>query len=396
MIRKIATIILKAIVVLISVIITAITLTGISPVYSFSAPEPFSGDRIYNPYSDYDPAIGWKRCVLHTHTKVDKGINECPYYPATVLSDYRELGYEIVGFSNHNALTTHPEDPLLQINEYEHGYNILKYHKLVIGAQEVLPFDQLLPVLTSQKQFMIDMLAKKGCDIIAFNHPDRTLGMLPGTLTKVTGYRLIEGQSNDNTTLHYWDEALSSGIYVHNLINDDNHNSKDSWSMARRSSFLNTPTPYYKDIKKCLIDGNFYTMSTPDFGEGDHKTKVRENKRVPKVIGIGADNDTLHIKFDRAADSIVAITQQGRRVARSTCSNTLYHIMAPDEPYIRFTAYFPEQTVIYSNAFARCSDGNNPYTEKEHPVNIPLTILYNLMLLAIAVLVIYLNIRIFK
>ena len=86
MIRKIATIILKAIVVLISVIITAITLTGISPVYSFSAPEPFSGDRIYNPYSDYDPAIGWKRCVLHTHTKVDKGINECPYYPATVLS----------------------------------------------------------------------------------------------------------------------------------------------------------------------------------------------------------------------------------------------------------------------------------------------------------------------
>lgn len=137
-------------------------------------------------------------------------------------------------------------------------------------------------------------------------------------------------------------------------------------------------------------------MSTPDFGEGDHKTKIEENKRVPKVIGIGADNDTLHISFDRAADSIVAITQQGRRVARSTCSNTLYHIMTPEEPYIRFTAYFPEQTVIYSNAFARCSDGNNPYTVREHPVNIPLTILYNLMLLAIIVLVVYLNIRMFK
>ena len=71
--------------------VLALAIFSVSPIYRFEGPVPFSGDRIYNPYADLDTSIGWKRACLHTHTRVDKGINECPYYPDVVYSDYMSL-----------------------------------------------------------------------------------------------------------------------------------------------------------------------------------------------------------------------------------------------------------------------------------------------------------------
>lgn len=64
-----------------TILMTAIIILAVfsvSPIYKFEGPVPFSGDKIYNPYASLDTAAGWKRACLHTHTKVDKGINECP------------------------------------------------------------------------------------------------------------------------------------------------------------------------------------------------------------------------------------------------------------------------------------------------------------------------------
>ena len=129
---------------------------SISPIYRFEGPVPFSGENIYNPYADLDTSIGWKRACLHTHTKVDKGINECPYYPDVVYADYMSYGYDILGFTNHQALTPHPIDSSLYIAGYEHGYNLFKFHINAYGVEKVEKFDHILPILLSQKQFMID------------------------------------------------------------------------------------------------------------------------------------------------------------------------------------------------------------------------------------------------
>lgn len=83
---------------------------------------------------------------------------------------YRKFGYDIVTFSNHNELTVHPYDPLLQVNVYEHGYNLFKYHKLVFGCSDVNLFDHLVPLFASQKQFQLDLLGKES-DFIQMNHP---------------------------------------------------------------------------------------------------------------------------------------------------------------------------------------------------------------------------------
>ena len=39
-----------------------------APVYEFPEPEPFSGDRYYNPYEGLD-STGWQKCNFHFHVK---------------------------------------------------------------------------------------------------------------------------------------------------------------------------------------------------------------------------------------------------------------------------------------------------------------------------------------
>lgn len=375
---------------------------SVSPIYRFEGPVPFSGNRIYNPYAGLDTSIGWKRACLHTHTKVDKGINECPYYPDVVYNDYIGYGYDILGFSNHQALTPHPVDSSLYIAVYEHGYNLFKFHLNPFGASKVEKFDHIIPFLLSQKQFMIDRLSKDA-DFIQFNHPDRTISIDKRVMEHLSGYRLLEGDSGfgewDNgsgTNLTHWDEALSAGRYVHNNINDDNHNSKNHGAIARRCSWINTPTPYYSDLKEQMIKGNFYTMRVPDFGNGDTIAKHEGNRSLPEIEYIGMRGDTIFMNLSEPAAMIKAITQNGKTADSVMNADSISYIMKDSDPYIRLTAWFDNGTTVYTNAFARYENGDSPYREFPHPVRWGMTILWNLLLVCIAALCIYTVWRLFR
>lgn len=369
-----------ALMMLLRVIILVLCLFSFSPIYKWGDPAPFSGDRIYNPYAGSDSAVVWKRATFHTHTKVDKGINECPYYPDVVYDDYMALGYDIVAFTNHNALTQHPYNQRHDLHAYEHGYNLFKLHTNVFGTRQVQKYDILLPIFDSQKQFKMD-LAKKHGDFIVFNHPDRTHGVTSKTMTRISGYNLIEGDSGfeerdggEGTHLRHWDEALSAGRYSHNLLSDDNHDSKRASRIARRSTWINTPTAEYNDVKDALVQGNFYSMRTP---EG------LPTESLPRISGIGINRDTIYLHLSKEAASIEVISQNGEVKQNIPNTSSAQHIISDDEPYIRMTARFDDGIVIYTNAFARYSEGKTPYREIAHPINWPLTILYNLILMAI-------------
>lgn len=386
---KIMKIILKALAVIILIAIIGTAVMSVSPIYRFEGPSPFSGDMIYNPYACYDSTVGWKRACLHTHTRVDKGINECPWYPDVVYSDYMSYGYDILGFSNHQALTPHPVDTSLYIAAYEHGYNLFKFHLNAFGVERVYKFDHLLPVLLSQKQFMIDRLAADG-DFVQFNHPDRTLTIDRRVMEHLSGYRLIEGDSGfgerdhgKGTSLGHWDEALSAGRYAHNNINDDNHDSKAHAAIARRCSWINTPSPYWKDVKEQLLKGNFYTTRVPDFGSGDTAIKHAENLKLPKIKDIGMRGDTVFMRLSAPAALIKVISQNGAAVDSVLNSDRIAYAMTPSDPYVRMTAWYDNGTTVYTNAFARYSEGDSPYREFGHPVRWGLTILWNLLLLIV-------------
>lgn len=396
--RKAGVVLLKFLGIVFFIALFAIVATNVSPVYNFSEARPFSGPDIFNPYASLEgvDSIPWKRANFHTHTRVKGIFNECEYWPDQTDSAYRKFGYDIVTFSNHNELTVHPYDTSLQVNVYEHGINIFKYHKLVFGCESVNRFDNLLPLFVFQKQFQLDLLAKES-DFIQMNHPLRTGGTSEYQMRRLEGYRLMELDSGKSKENEYWDWALSAGRYSFGLANDDLHYPDRSGKMAVRCNFLYCPSARYEDIKKTLLSGGYYAMRVPDYGHGDWEVKYAKNRNLPSVNKIGLDSTTVFISLSQKADSIKFIGQNHTTLALAKDAYEAEYDMKQEDSYVRITAYFPEGEVIYSNPFARydASVSDSPYREPSNTVNIPLTVLFNLAVLALCAGVIVLFYKVY-
>ena len=388
--RKTLFFLLKLLYALLLVVLMAVVATSISVIYDFSAPGQFSGPDIYNPYRGIDTAHCWKKANFHTHTRVDGILNECKYWPDHVYGVYEKLGYDIVTFSNHNQLTTHPYDTALQVNVYEHGYNLFKFHKLVFGSSGVNRFDHLLPLLPSQMQMQFDMLGKES-DIIQFNHPLHTLSATRWAMEKLCGYDIMEIDCEGSTECEYWDWALSAGRYSFGLAGDDLHNPDDSHRVAKRCSFICSPSAAYAHVRDALLGGCYYSMRVPDYGKGDWAVKTARNHSMPFVKDIGVKGDTVYVSLSHVADSIKLFGQGHATLALVTDSDYAAYEMKSEDAYARFTVYFPTGEVLFSNPFARYDSAlaSTPVREGQHCVNIPLTVLYNALLLALMVLLMF-------
>jgi len=395
--RKFLTVFWKSLVTLLLLVALLVVASSVSPIYNFRKPQPFSGEDIFNPYRNLDTTIGWKRSLLHCHTRVDGLLNECEYTAGETLEALQKFGYEIVTFSNHNEITTHPTDSTLQVNVYEHGYSPFKFHKLVFGSKKVIHFDPLLPLLASQKQFELDYLGK-GSDFIQMNHPYRTIGTSKKHMEKLSGYEIMELDTGISTQNAYWDWALSAGHYSFCLANDDLHEPDRPSRIAVRCDFLNCPSGRYEDIKKTLLGGNYYAMRVPNYGKGDWAVKYEKNRHLPYIEDIGLRGSEIYLRLSAPADSIRVNGQDHAVLALAANTDSLSYTLPADEPYARLTAFFPEGEVIYTNPFARydASLQDSPFNNAPQKVNIPLTILYNLLVLLVFVGLIVLGIKLWK
>ena len=378
----------------------ALAVTGIGPVYHFPGPQPFTGKDIFNPYSALDTALGWKRANFHTHTRVSGPwpLNECPQWPDYTDSVYRTLGYDIVTFSNHNEITTHPYDTSLQVNVYEQGYSINKFHKLVFGSRKVIHWDPLLYLTASQKQWNLDYLGRSS-DFIQMNHPYRVLLNSKRHMERLSGYRIMELDTHVSTENEYWDWALSWGHYSFGLANDDLHFPDNHRKIAIRCNFLQVPSGRYKDLKKTLLTGCYYAMRVPDYGNGDWEEKIARNHSLPQVAGIGLEGETASIRLSQKADSIRVNGQDHATLALVRDTDRMAYTFKADDPFARFTAFFPEGEVIYSNPFARYDASAEDFPGQHHAtpaVDWLLTALYNLLVLALTAVLVLAIVRLFR
>ncbi|MBQ0081388.1 MAG: hypothetical protein KBS95_07590 [Alistipes sp.] len=385
-VRKIFGVSWRSVLTMVLLALLVTMLLSFSPIYDFSKNEPFSGPDIYNPYSSFDSSLGWKRANFHTHTKVPGLLNECKYWPCEVLKDYQRLGYDIVTFSNHNRLTFFPQDSCLRVNVYEHGYNLFKFHKLVFGSQSVWHYDHMLPFLASQRQWQIDRLSSQA-DFIQLNHPFRTWFTTRRIMESIGSYHIMELDSGVTIEQPYWDWALSSGHYSFGLANDDCHDSKRSSKIGVRCNFLNVANGNYEELRKCLLSGCYFSMRVPDFGNGDWDEKIERNKHLPSILSVNVNDDRIEICFSEKAQWIEAIGQDHRCLCKTTDSNQMEYILPHDEPYVRFTASFCSEVVIYTNVFARYDSkkSTTPYKESNHTLNLAWTIIYNFVIVSLAI-----------
>ena len=132
-----------------------------------------------------------------------------------------------------------------------------------------------------------------------------------------------------------------------------------------------------------LLGGAYYAMRVPNYGKGDWEEKYRKNACLPSVRDIGLRGDTIYIALSEKADSIRVTGQNHATLALSLDTDNLEYCLKPSDSYARITAYFPGKEVIYSNPFARydASISDSPMNNAPQKMNIPLTILFNLLLL---------------
>lgn len=389
--RQIVKIFGKVTATVVAVVLLAIVGTSVTAIYDFAPIRPFAGEDIFNPYRNLDTTKRWQRASFHNHCRVEGILNECEYPADTVRERLERFGTDIVTISNHNEISE--EDAPL----YEHGYNLLKFHKLVFGAERVIRFDHLLPVFLSQRQMQIDLLLATG-DIVQFNHPLRTPLTTLRQMQYLEGYRLMELDSGRSTENGYWDEALSSGHYSFGVANDDLHDPDNSRKIARRCNFIQTKSTAYEDIIEALNGGCYYSMRLPDYGDGDWATKVERNMYLPSIENIGVEGTTLFIRLSEVVDSIVLTSDGGRRQTLATDADTARYDLRAEDSYARFTAYFADGEVIYTNPFARydATTEDSPFREPSHRANIVFTILFNLLLAIVAYAIIHLTILLWK
>lgn len=377
----------KAAVSVLFLALSAVIVTSVTVIYDFEEPKPFEGPDIFNPYHNFNRNEKWKKANFHVHTRVEGLLNECEYWPGEVYEFHKDFGYDIVTFSNHNKLTVHPFDTALQVNVYEHGYNLFKFHKLVFGSDKVNRFDHLLPLTASHRQFQLDIL-RKDCDIIQFNHPLRTTGTNRKQMQKLSRYDIMELDCGKSTENEFWDWALSAGHYSFGLANDDLHYPDRTNKFARRCNFIQTPSGRYNDLKKALNDGCYYSMRIPDYGNGDWKIKREKNLLLPYIKEIGLADSTIYIAFSQMADSIKITGQEHSTLAFFQGHMYAVYTMQPNDHYARITAYFPGGEVIYTHPFARydATKSDRPSTDVTYKANIPLTIIFNCLLLALLII----------
>lgn len=374
----------KTVLAVVLVVLMVVVATSVSPVYDFPEARPFSGPDIFNPYRNLDTTHCWKRANFHTHTRVEGWANECEVWPKGVYEEYMRYGYDIVTFSNHNEITTHPLSEELQVNVYEHGYNLLKYHKLVFGSEDVNNFDHLLPIFAFQRQWQMDILGRES-DFVVLNHPLRTNLTTRHIMERLTGYEIIELDSGRTTENEYWDWALSAGHYCFGLANDDLHYPDRSKAIAVRSNFLCSPSAGYEDIKEVLLEGCYYAMRTPDYGGGDWDVKRARNHCLPYIEDIGLRGDTIFVSLSEEASKIEVIGQNHSLLQETLDAHSAEYVLGVEEPYARLVVRFPEGEVIYTNPFARYDSSleESPFREPAHRVNWFKTVVWNGVLLAL-------------
>ncbi|MBQ8493734.1 MAG: hypothetical protein IJ464_05585 [Alistipes sp.] len=370
--------------------------TSISPIYDFAEPQPFRGPDIYNPYAMLRDDVPWRRVNLHTHTRVDGIFNECRYSPEEVMRRYDAFGYDYVGISNHNEITPHPKGQGTTI--YEHGYNLRNFHKLVIGSDHVNHFDALMPFMTSQLQWQLDMLSEEGV-LLQLNHPIRTPMLNRARLEYLGGYDIMElTGALAHLENEYWDWALSAGHYSYGMLGDDLHDPDKPIKIASRCCYMSMATTSDEDVRRTLRSGCFYSMRIPNYGSGDWAVKYERNRRLPAISDIGLRDSTIYMTLTAVADSIVVYGRGHATLARAMDVDSLAYNIGSEDSYARFVAYLPDRVVIMSNPFARydASVATLPGEHRSWNINIILTLLYNLAIAGIVVVVVWLYLKIVR
>lgn len=309
---------------LLSIVLLTTWLYLNSSVYDFEKVPPFTGNKFYNPYSNWQDSKIIK-ANFHSHgiswSKLTDGVNS----DDEMINAYQNKGYQLAGLSNYHKIVDSAytlSKKMLFVPLYEHGYNITKSHALAIGAKKVSYLDYPLGQSTSHKQQIINNIRANGA-MVALPHPNMRKGHTLTDATKLTNYQFVEVMSHSTISLDYWDTALNSGKPVWALSNDDSHGLKKQ-PIGRNFNEIGTYKVTTEDALRNLRDGNSIAVQSPT-GEAD-----------VSLVNISIGNDTLYYQFDGAVEKVAVIADG--TIAEKVTEKEGFFVIPKRVHYVRLEA----------------------------------------------------------
>lgn len=305
----------------------------------FDSPDNFKGTIIYNPYDSLD-AAKWVKSNFHAHSTAWKGITNGHGTPKDIHHAYDSLQYGIHCVSNYQAIDTTFSSDDNYIPAYEHGYNVLKAHQLVLGSERVYWPDYILPQTLNNKQDILNYLSYDTNAVVILNHPAVRNGYTTEDLQYLTNYDCMEVLNPAAISLEQWDATLSAGKAVFIVGNDDIHNVLKKKSLGRICTFVNVPVPYKNYVLQALKRGMSYGMI---LGDG------QDPYSLPSLESLKVVDHTIILKIGKEAKKITFTGQDGRLLATFRETETAQYIIKKNDHYARAAIEFENGTRMFLN-----------------------------------------------
>ncbi|MCQ2455022.1 MAG: PHP domain-containing protein [Clostridia bacterium] len=315
------------------------------------------------------------RTNMHCHTTLSDG----SMTPQEVKDYYKEMGYSIVAFTDHDVFIRHPEltdETFLALNGFEIEIHELAkanykkrgtthicsvaldkdiknqpcYHRseylyyTPAENRKLVSFDESEPDFIREYNAgcvneFIRKTKEKGF-FVTYNHPTWSLENYE-VYSKYSGMdalELINGSVCESGPIdinyHAFDDLLRQGKKIFGVGGDDNHSKRDAgwgWTYIRADKLT------YEDVAKSLKSGNFYTSNGPKFKNiyiEDGKMFV-ECENVKSIRFTTAQRHFKHV-YDRE----VGFVNKGD-----------FEINFENDDYVRVTLNGLDGSVAFSNPY---------------------------------------------
>jgi hypothetical protein len=312
-----------------------------APFYEFPAPQPFRGERWYNPYAGYRG--GGLLANFHAHSEVWGGLTFGNTPRHELFAMYKERGYDVIGISDYMSLSPPENDGgEIYVSSYEHGFTPGRHHHTVIGADHVTWFDYPLGVSTRQKQHVIDQL-RASAPFIVLNHPTKAQSFSIADLERLTGYDAVEVATKYGTWDDFWDAALSAGRPVWGMAADDGHAQTETGAgshLGVGAVVIHTDERTGEAVLSALHEGRFHSLYTRQ-GEGPVALELCE-----------IEGGQLHVRIGEPASVIRFYGPYGDLRDQVSGRAEASYTLGADDPYVR-VEIIAHGAVLYLNPVLR-------------------------------------------
>ena len=317
---------------------------------------------------------------LHSHSRVSDG----EFQPAEMKAYYKERGYSIIAYSDHNAVVPHPEltdSEFLALTACEYdvsgrmegtGYPITCHFNAISLVEDpgdqlfwrregeawyikqrsahLVKFDENEPTYKRvySADCINDMMGKlrDAGYFVTYNHPSWSHESYP-QYSQYKYMHALEIMNSDAHAVfgvaerddHVYDDLLRQGKKIYCVAGDDNHAAREKYnpwkSLCKSYTMIKAERLDYPSVAKALMDGNFYASQGPVLNSlyiEDGKLCV-ECEPVEKIL-------------------FVAYPKRGKVIMEKEGAVTYGECpINPDDLYIRVTLVDEHGKCAFTNAY---------------------------------------------